>query len=107
MLGGFGEVGFGELFDRGAFELAAFVGHDLVTADRLYREMADDHSCYYEANALHAEAPYWIARLAEARGDRATAVAEYDTLLTQGCGADILRVVRRDARARLAKLGAR
>jgi DNA-binding SARP family transcriptional activator/tetratricopeptide (TPR) repeat protein len=91
-------------YEREEAAYGAFVDKDWATADRLYRAVGDDHSCCYEGNELLAEAPYWSGRVAEARGDRAMAVAEYDTLLARWGGADSAIVVLRDARARREKL---
>jgi len=82
----------------------ALANHDLGTANRLYRKLEEDRGCCFEGSALHSEAPYWLGRVAEARGDRASAVAEYDTLLTQWSSADSGIAVLRDARARRVRL---
>jgi DNA-binding SARP family transcriptional activator/tetratricopeptide (TPR) repeat protein len=91
-------------YEREAAAHAAFVDKDWGAAERLYRTLAVDHSCCFEGDALNAEAPYWMGRTAEARGDRAAAAAEYDTLLTRWRDADSALVILRDARARRAAL---
>lgn len=92
-------------YEREAAARAAFIDRDWGAAERLYRTLAEDYSCCYEGDALNAEAPYWMGRTAEARGDRAAAVAEYDTLLTRWRDADSALVVLRDARTRRTALG--
>jgi DNA-binding SARP family transcriptional activator/Tfp pilus assembly protein PilF len=91
-------------YEKEAVAHGAFVDKDWGVAGRLYRALQDDHSCCYEGDALNAEAPYWIGRTAEARGDRAAAAAAYDTLLTRWRDADSSLVILRDTRARRAAL---
>lgn len=92
-------------YEREAAAHAAFLDKDWGAAERLYRTLAEDYSCCYEGDALNAEAPYWMGRTAEARGDRSAAVAEYDTLLTRWSDADSTLAILRDARTRRAALG--
>lgn len=79
---------------------AAFVDNDWKIADRLYRALANDRQCCYEADELPAEAFYWVGRATEGQGDRAAAVAAYDTLLSRWNVGDSTLPTLRDARAR-------